>query len=39
MDNTIYEDFYLYKVWCKEKGLKPCKADNLHRFISHLTKA
>lgn len=28
-----------YLKWCKEKGLKPCQAANLHKFISRITKA
>ncbi len=28
-----------YLDWCKEKGLKPCRADNLQRFISQTPRA
>lgn len=28
-----------YLNWCKEKGLKPCQASNLQRFISQTPRA
>ena len=28
----------LYKIWCKEKGLRPTEATNLKRFLNLIQK-
>ena len=28
----------LYKMWCKEKGLRPTEATNLRRFLNLIQK-